>query len=223
MKSAATIRPMGNQRSESSATDTASAITAEKRALRIRMRALRDAIPPEQRAALSARICERAIASPAYQSARLIHCFLSIRSEIETRLLIEHALAHGKRVAAPLFVKGSSETAAFEIEALNDDHYETDSFGLAVPRSPRLIDLRTIDVFFVPLLAFAPVPCSGDQEGADSEVKFSRLGYGIAYYDRLLVQQPRIPRIGLAFEVQRLEALPVDAKDQLLDCVLTEQ
>ena len=202
------------------AQDHTSEMVAKKRALRKDIRALRDAIPAEQRAAWSVRICERAIELPAYQSARFIHCFLSIQSEVETRLLIQHALAHGKRVAAPLFVKGSPETAAYEIETLDTGNYETGAFGLAVPRALQLVDLSAMDIFFVPLLAFAPFTVSS--EGKEAEAKFSRLGYGIAYYDRLLARS-HAPKIGLAFELQRVESLPVDAHDQLLDRVLTEK
>jgi 5-formyltetrahydrofolate cyclo-ligase len=199
--------------------NSVSQMKLEKRALRKRIRALRDAAPAEQRAAWSARICERAIELPAYRSARCIHCFLSIESEVDTRALIRHALESGKRVAAPLFVKGSSDTAAYEVDSLDSGEYATGAFGLAVPRALRLVDLSAVDVFFVPLLAFAPYPVAG---GEAAENRFSRLGYGIAYYDRLLVRS-RAPRIGLAFELQRVESLPVDAHDQLLDCVLTER
>ena len=202
-----------------------SEMAAQKRALRKRIRALRDAVPAEQRVAWSARICERAIELPAYQSARFIHCFLSIQSEVETGSLIQHALAHGKRVAAPLFVKGSSETTAYEIDTLDTADYETGAFGLAVPRALRLVDLSVIDVFFVPLLAFAPFTVSSEgREGdeGEEEAKFSRLGYGIAYYDRLLARS-HAPKVGLAFELQRVESLPMDTHDQLLDCVLTEE
>ena len=210
---------------EKPAQDPLSEMVAKKRTLRKRMLAERDAVPAWQRAAWSARICERAIALPAYQSARVVHCFLSIQSEVETRPLIEHALAQGKRVAAPLFVKGSSETVAYEIDTLDASGYETGAFGLAVPRDMQRVDLMAIDLFLVPLLAFAPFIVSGEGlglEGAKGMLKFSRLGYGIAYYDRLLARSRGL-RVGLAFELQRVESLPVDAHDQLLDDVLTEK
>ena len=191
-----------------------------KRALRKRIMTERDALPADVRADWSARIRARAIELPAYQSARVVHCFVSIQSEVETHPLIEHALAHGKRVAAPLFVKGSSETAAYEVETLDAASYVTGDFGLAVPRNLKRIDLDTIDLFFVPLLAFAPVTVRGD--GGTSTLKYSRLGYGIAYYDRLLVCSPG-RRVGLAFELQRVESVPMAEHDQLLDCVLTEK
>jgi 5-formyltetrahydrofolate cyclo-ligase len=220
----ATIRPLDGKPMETPEQDSVSEMVAKKRVLRFSLRAQRDAVPAEQRATWSARICERAIELPAYQSARFIHCFLSIQSEVETRVLIQHALAHGKRVAAPLFVKGSTETAAYEIDSLDTGKYETGAFGLAVPRALRLVDLSVIDVFFVPLLAFAPftLSCEGGGKGGE-QVKFSRLGYGIAYYDRLLARKPCTPKVGLAFELQRVESLPVGAHDQLLDCVLTEK
>jgi 5-formyltetrahydrofolate cyclo-ligase len=215
-----TIESPNDKPMETPVQETPREMVVKKRALRKRMLAERDAVPAGQRAAWSARICERAIALPAYQSAHVVHCFLSIQSEVETRPLIEHALAHGKRVAAPLFVKGSSETVAYEIDTLDASGYETGAFGLAVPRDMRKVDLMEIDLFLVPLLAFAPFTVH--DEGAKEEVKFSRLGYGIAYYDRLLAHSRGV-RVGLAFELQRVESLPVDTHDQLLDDVLTEK
>ena len=191
--------------------------TERKKLLRKQMRALRDAASPADRAAWSAIICARALALPEYQSAKVAHCFLSMLSEVDTRAIIAHALAHGKRVVIPLFVRGSTETPCCEIDTLDDAAYVISGFGLRVPREVCLVDEALVDVVFVPLLAFASSPPRGEGAGGG----YVRLGYGAGYYDAFLARVSA-PSIGLAFALQRIGELPLEAHDQLLDRVLTE-
>jgi 5-formyltetrahydrofolate cyclo-ligase len=193
-----------------------------KAELRRRLRAWRDAIPPDQRAAWSAEICRRAAALPAFQSARVAHCFLSIQSEVDTRALVERALADGKRVAIPVFVKGSDETPCAEIDSLSGAGFEPGRFGLSVPKAIRPVAPDEIDLAFVPLLAFA-ARRTGREAGREPERGWDRLGYGVGYYDRFLARvRPSAPRIGLAFAGQEVEALPAGPRDAPLDAVITE-
>lgn len=189
-----------------------------KAELRRRLRAWRDAIPPDQRAAWSADICRCAAALPAFQSARVAHCFLSIQSEVDTRALVERALADGRRVAIPVFVKGSDETPCAEIDSLSGAGFEPGRFGLSVPKAIRPVAPDEIDLVFVPLLAFA-----ARRAGREAGRAWDRLGYGVGYYDRFLARlRPSTPRIGLAFAGQQVEALPAGPRDAPLDAVITE-
>jgi 5-formyltetrahydrofolate cyclo-ligase len=204
--------------SDSSSADLRSA----KRALRKRALALRDASTPEQRAEWSAHICGHSIDLTEYKAARFIHCFLTIQTEVDTRALIEHALAHGKRVAIPLFVKGSTETPSCEITSLAPEDFEPGTFGLSVPRMLRPVAPDEIDIIFVSLTAFAPRAQHVDArvEGHGGRC-WDRLGYGVGYYDRLLSRM-RACRAALAFELQRMVSLPTGPADQTLDHVITE-
>jgi 5-formyltetrahydrofolate cyclo-ligase len=65
-------------------------------------------------------------------------------------------------------------------------------------------------VLLVPLIAF-------DLEGG-------RLGYGAGYYDRTIAglrAHGQVTAIGLAYDVQRVDAVPADKHDQPLDAVIT--
>jgi 5-formyltetrahydrofolate cyclo-ligase len=70
----------------------------------------------------------------------------------------------------------------------------------------------TPDVLIVPLLAF--------------DARGYRLGYGGGFYDRTLqglrARRPTIA-IGFAFAAQEVAEVPIDATDQRLDMVVTEQ
>lgn len=185
----------------------------EKARLRKQVRVLRDAAPVDARARWSARICERAVSHPAYTRARTVHVFLSFQSEIDTRAIVLNALADGKRVVVPVFLPRSEETPATQIETLDDAAFDIGSWGMRVPKVRRDVPIDEIDLVFVPTLCWSQVGIG----------RYARVGYGAGYYDRLLAcMRPDVPRIGLAFELQRVEALPVELHDQLIDEVLTE-
>jgi 5-formyltetrahydrofolate cyclo-ligase len=61
----------------------------------------------------------------------------------------------------------------------------------------------------VPLLAF--------------DARGFRLGYGGGFYDRTLASLPGAVRIGFAFSAQEVAEVPIDAFDQRLDAMVTEQ
>ena len=68
------------------------------------------------------------------------------------------------------------------------------------------------DVLLVPLLAF--------------DAKGGRLGYGKGYYDAAIAgmrAERRVGAVGLAFEAQRFDEVPVTERDQRLDLILTEE
>jgi 5-formyltetrahydrofolate cyclo-ligase len=189
-----------------------------KSEIRTRVRALRDAAPAQMRAEWSRHICARAVQLPAYRAARTIHIFLSFQSEIDTTAVIEDALRAGKRVVVPVFAKDSDETPATELTSLADGEFSFGKWGLRTPKTMRLVPLAEIDLVFVPMVAFSPFPL-----GEGSGMKAARIGYGAGFYDTFLSRlQPRVPKIGLAFALQRVEHIPIEPHDVLLHDVITE-
>lgn len=192
------------------------AAPSEKRAIRKRVRTLRDASSPGDRAAWSAAICAKALALPAYAAARTVHLFLSFQSEIDTSVIIEHALDNGKRVVVPVFTLNSEETPCTRIDTLDRDAFEFGKWNMRTPKVLHPVPLDEIDLVFAPMVAWAG---AGGTEAAG----YARVGYGAGYYDRFLARlRPGVPRIGLAFALQRVDHIPVEPHDVLLDDVLTE-
>ena len=192
---------------------------ASKSEMREWMKTRRDAVPGQQRAIWSQHIVERAIGLPGYHSAQTVHVFLSIQSEVDTQRLIEHALAHGKRVVLPVFLRNSIETPCTQITSLADEDYKLTGFGLRVPKVKQLVPVAEVDWVWVPLLAFWPVRSSNAGMAANSPAH--RLGYGAGFYDRFLAQI-QAPKVGLAFEMQRVNGWPIEPHDVPLDFVVTE-
>lgn len=67
----------------------------------------------------------------------------------------------------------------------------------------------------LPALIFCPL-VGFDRNGG-------RLGQGGGHYDRYFAAHPDIPRIGVSWSIQEVDAVPAESTDMRLDAVLTEQ
>lgn len=112
----------------------------------------------------------------------------------------------GHTVALPYF---ADDSAPMRFGEHSDPIAETDlekgAFRMMQPRSSaREV---TPDLLFVPLLGFTD--------------KGARLGQGGGHYDRYLATHPNTLAIGLAWDVQLCNGLPVEQHDITLDAVIT--
>src|SRR5262245_40295728 len=160
---------------------------ADKPALRREAMLRRDSLDERERR--STAICNQILAMPAYVVACTIHCYMPMRSEVDTRPLIADALSHGKGVIVPVVVPKADELAHAWLESLSTDTLEPGPFGTFNPRCGRPATPGDWDLTIVPLLAF-------DRRGY-------RLGYGKGYYDRLLAARSTAT-IGVAFAAQEV-------------------
>jgi 5-formyltetrahydrofolate cyclo-ligase len=53
--------------------------------------------------------------------------------------------------------------------------------------------------------------------------QLNRLGRGKGYYDRLLANYPSTPVIGLCFQFQLFNHIPVEAHDRKMNQVITDE
>ena len=131
--------------------------------------------------------------------------YLPIRTEADPLPAMER-LVRRNRLAVPVVV-ARGQPLLFREWSPNTP-LEEGAFGVMVPVSG---DVLVPDVLIVPLVAF------DDQH--------HRLGYGGGFYDRTLERlrsRGGVRAIGFAYEAQRLEGLPVEQTDQLLDEIVTE-
>ena len=138
----------------------------------------------------------------------VVSAYWPLRDELDIRTLLTALQGEGMLCALPV-VAGKAMPLVFR-RWRPGDALVSASFGLAEPPSAApTVDPR---VLLIPLLAV-------DTDG-------NRLGYGAGYYDRTLAAlRARGPviAVGMAFEAQRVAALPVDGYDQKLDWLVTEQ
>ncbi|MFO1102266.1 MAG: 5-formyltetrahydrofolate cyclo-ligase [Methylocystis sp.] len=185
-----------------------------KAELRRRSLARRDLVTQheaqEAAAAIAARglaLVER-IARDAALEAPIVSVYWPIRSELNTRPLIDALAAKGCRVTLPVMHK-VRQPLVFRAFAPGDDLVKG-PFGLSEPSEDK--PPFDPDIVFSPLAAF-------DRRGF-------RLGYGGGIYDATLsalrVKKP-VVAIGVAYSCQEADHVPVEPHDQRLDFVLTEQ
>jgi 5-formyltetrahydrofolate cyclo-ligase len=171
---------------------------------RLLARARRKAIPPPQRAAKEARIRDAALALPEVADARVLAVYVAVQSEVGTRGLVDALLAQDKRVAVPVVTPPGEMRLA---ELSSPDDLAPGAHGIPEPRPPRVL-LDDADAILVPGLLFT-------KDG-------HRLGQGGGYFDRLLARMPGAVRVGLAFDEQVVDKLPIEVHDEPMDVIVTD-
>ena len=187
--------------------DGAGAAKADKSALRSRMRRLRAAIPPSERARLADLVEETLFGLLEVHSARTVLLFYSFGTEVATGGMAERALRAGKRLLLPYLEEEGVMEAA---EVLPGEPLEPSGYGPREPGRRVAVDPADVDVVVAPGLAF--------------DGKGNRLGYGGGYYDRYLVRMGhRAVRVGVAFSLQLVDRIPVEPGDERVDIVVTNE
>ena len=135
--------------------------------------------------------------------------YCALTGEVPTERIRRAYLAAGARLYYPR-VTGKGTLAFYP--HTEGDGWETGPYGIPEPSIPAGVEPRSSgwDIIVVPGLAF-------DRRG-------NRLGRGFGYYDRFLGGVPEsVPRIALAFAVQRIPEVPVDAWDVPVHALVTEE
>lgn len=175
--------------------------------LRREVRARRRAIVGDERACKSAAAAANLVAHLPAAPAK-IGAFLSLAEEIDTKPLLQTLWQRGWQVYLP-FTPGKAQALYF-LPYPQDAMLAPDALGILAPEDcaeARLPGNR-LDLVIVPLVAW-------DDGGR-------RLGMGGGFYDRTFAQSPRPPLWGLAYDCQRVAALPRAPWDVALDVVVTE-
>jgi 5-formyltetrahydrofolate cyclo-ligase len=177
----------------------------EKKAMRARMVALREAISPADRERMSDAAAERLFALPAVSSAMTVLAFAAFGTEIATAKVIRRLHSQGRRVLLPRLRDGEMSATEF----LQGEELTPGAFGIGEPFGTDGAAPEEIDAVIAPGLAF-------DREGY-------RLGYGRGYFDRYLRRlRPDAARVGLGFHVQMIERVPRGPGDEPMNAVVTD-
>ena len=168
------------------------------------MRSRRDGMNPQVRQSHSEKIAATLLGREDVMQSERIFIYVSFRSEVDTRELIERLVEVGKDVFVPIICSNNQmEMARFAGWA----NMQEDSFGVLVPDHP-IIDQGHIDTAIVPGLGFS-------SSGA-------RIGYGKGHYDRFFAHHSVETKIGIAFDCQIIEQIPTNALDYPMDTIITE-
>ena len=180
----------------------------EKQRLREERLAAREALSEQERSVLDDRITQKLLATSEYAEATTVLTYVSVSSEVSTRMIIESALRDGKTVAVPRCLPGH----CLEFVAITSlEQLVAAPFNLLEPAKelPAVTeDQKNNSICIVPALLV--------------DTKGYRLGYGAGFYDRFLSTYPG-KKICLAYQ-QSLSrtTLPHTAFDVAVDVVITE-
>ncbi len=169
----------------------------------------RDSISKNIKAEKDIAILQRIIMLPEFLNAKTILFYASFRSEVDTIDLIKLSLHLDKRAVLPKVCKEENILRLYEIESL--DELARGYMWILEPSvdETRLRNISDIDLIIIPGAAF-------DSHG-------NRLGYGAAYYDKLLANmKKKIPIVALAYGEQIVEKIPSEPHDIKVDKIATD-
>ncbi|MBF0929737.1 MAG: 5-formyltetrahydrofolate cyclo-ligase [Atopobium sp.] len=180
----------------------------EKQRLREERLAAREALSEQERSVLDDRITQKLLATSEYAEATTVLTYVSVSSEVSTRMFIECALRDGKTVAVPRCLPGHR----LEFVAITSlDQLVPAPFNLLEPAedlSALTEDQMNDSICIVPALLV--------------DTKGYRLGYGAGFYDRFLSAYSG-KKICLAYQQNLSKTeLPHTAFDVAVDMVITE-
>jgi len=192
-------------------TTTAVSQANARRSLRRELWERRAAQPRAARAAASQLICTHLARAPWFRPGISVALYLSRDSEVDTVSLLALARQRGCRVYLPRITDYVAHRMLMVREG--GAGRTLNRYRIAEPRGATTLPAQAFALVLVPLVGF---------DGAGN-----RLGNGAGYYDRFLAnRRGRYGRpllIGIAFECQRLDAIPSAAHDVPLDGVITER
>ncbi|MBW2503176.1 MAG: 5-formyltetrahydrofolate cyclo-ligase [Deltaproteobacteria bacterium] len=176
-----------------------------KKALREELLAKRRHSSAETCLALSLEIQNRFLGSACFQMAKCLAAYSAVCNEVLTDQVARQTLADGKRLVYPRVVNADLEFVQVE----SPDQLSQGSFGVLEPTGEKAVPINEIDLVLVPVIAF-------DRSG-------HRLGYGRGFYDRTLAAADQDTLcVGLAYDFQIVDLLPVSEHDQPISILMTE-
>jgi 5-formyltetrahydrofolate cyclo-ligase len=140
-----------------------------------------------------------------FRNALTVVLYFPIKNEVRTESIFRGAKELRKEIYFPC-IEGSH----LEFRKVSDlNELESGSFGIPEPRRDSAkVDIMDIDLVVIPGIAF-------DRFGR-------RLGYGGGYYDRALFEIDKKRRVGLAYNFQILDSIPIETGDEEVGLVITE-
>jgi len=161
---------------------------------------------------MSRQVMARLMTLPEMETADVIMTYVDFGKEVQTLPLISDLLKLGKRVVVPYCDK--NEIQLFQIKELSE--LAPGSYGILEPKielryhSDHHVRSDELRLILVPCVAFDHL-CG-------------RVGRGKGYYDRFLKKTPENTLIiGLAFDFQQFDRVPMSGTDHFLDIIVTEK
>ena len=137
-----------------------------------------------------------------------ILAYSDFQNEVVTDDIINYLLSKKRAVYLP---KCNIEDKTFRtVKIFGNDSFEHNIYGILEPQNDSdTFDKQIIDCAIVPGIAF-------DTEG-------NRIGFGCGYYDKFLMNNSNVYKIGLCYEFQIVKKIENDVYDIPMDIIITEK
>ena len=155
---------------------------------------------PAQLEELSLPVLERL--RPLLREAKVVLAYYALPDEVDTHALLDELVGEGKTVLLP---KVLDDTSMELRRYTGPQDLSEGAYHIMEPTGAPFTDLKQIDVALIPGIAF-------DAQG-------HRLGRGKGYYDRFLTAFTG-KTIGVCFDFQKVDEVPVEAYDMTVDEVV---
>jgi len=188
----------------------------QKQHIRQLIRLKRKQLSPSQQAQKASQLLNVIMQQPIFMNSQHIACYWPFEGEISPLPLLEQAIAMKKQCYLPVLNRSKPYDLLFVHYQLGDP-LKLNHYGILEPylKLHPCIPAQNLDLVLTPLIAF-------NDEG-------KRLGMGGGYYDRTFAffgtqSKPKKPYLlGLAYEFQRVDDLPISAFDIPLQGIATEE
>ena len=139
-----------------------------------------------------------------FKNSTRIYVYHAFRNEVDTSNIIQYGFEHNIDICLP---KIHHKTMDFykitSLEQLTEGY-----MGIFEPNEKaRKVEFHH-GIVIVPGTAF--------------DKQCNRMGYGGGYYDRFLFKNPTLTKIGIAYDFQIFDTIPVESYDIPMDYVITE-
>ena len=194
--------------------------TATKKEIRKAILAERGAIDPETAALASQVICRKLMDIDIYEDAEDICLYMPYNNEVDVMLLAEVAEEQGKRIWVPKVLKkpvraGTEKTITHAGEMVFNRYPGSDAgnmtegaYGIIESASDEILEPGENTLIILPGVVYTPWR--------------ERIGYGGGFYNRYLTKYPMCKTIGVCYDLQLVDELPVEEHDIKPDYVVCE-
>ena len=180
-----------------------------KRKLRKELIDIRKNIPKNEVLEKSNKIKKRLFELDEFKNTSNILFYVSYDNEVYTHDMIKESKKIGKLVIVPFSDKSNRRLILSELN--NWDSLKPGSYGILEPQKNKIkkFSIEKIDLIILPGVGF-------DESGR-------RIGHGKGYYDNLLKKSKNSLHVGLAFESQIVNRVPIEKHDIPVDKIITEK
>lgn len=183
-------------------------LKSEKATLRKTMGALRKSLKSKTTDKAAKILARKVLLLPEMKQAKIISGYMPMGSEMDVLPALKAFHVAHHQICLPVVV-AAEKPLIFRSWDFQAELEEAD-FGVQEPSSAS--EELIPDVMLIPLLAF--------------DEKCLRIGYGGGFYDRTIAEYKKLGRelvtIGVAFEGQKVDHVPQEDCDQILDIIVTE-